>query len=722
MTASTKPDTRMHGQAVDDPVIPSQPQAGPTPTPPLSARERLARIAAQLLPSRLAPTSSGTTTTPTTQEFDYVIVGGGTAGAVLADRLTEDAGMSVAVIEGGPNDQGDERVLDLRRWMELLGSELDYGYATTEQPMGNSHIKHSRARVLGGCSGHNTLISFRPLREDLDGWAQHHGCPSWSAAQIQPFGDRLKLNTIPVAPQHRNHVVRDWVQAAHRATGAPLIDEGMNAHMAHRSAAEPFQSGVGFFDVSYDPYSGGRSSASVAYLHPIMPGGPRVRRNLHLFLETWASRLVFDSSEDAKQPGEKPLHATGVYVTDRHGHSFTLRAKREVILCAGAIDTPRLLLLSGIGPRAELERLGIRCVADVPGVGENLQDHPEAIIMWETRETPAETVMSSDAGLFLRILPRRGEVGSEEVPTEPTPHPGPDLMFHIYQTVWAEHTARLGFDVPEHAICMTPNIPRSQGRGKLSLASANPQDKPLLDFRYFEDADGYDAHVLVEGIKIARKIAQQPEFARHLVREIAPGPAIQSDAALSAYARSVAHTVYHPCATCKMGTLSRDALAVCDERDLRVRGTGNVRVVDASVFPVVPTVNPMLTVLQVAEAAAERIRSEVWAARWARQDQDRDRDREGEEERQQQHGAGQRPTTGRQARPEPAQAQVQQQQGRASTSSSSSRTTAGETLQLQAQAQTAPQLQRRDSDKRQRQQRQQQQQQQLAGVLLMPKK
>ncbi|KAL9935846.1 hypothetical protein V8E36_005423 [Tilletia maclaganii] len=617
-SSSTKPDTRMHGQAVEEPSSASQSDlSAATPPPPsytAAAMDRLSRLASQLLPARFSNGGSAGADI----EFDYVIVGGGTAGAVIADRLTEDSNLSVAVIEGGPSDQGNDRALDLRRWMEMLGSEFDYDYATTPQHRGNSHIKHSRAKILGGCSTHNTLISFRPLREDLDNWARHHGCPSWSAAQIQPYGDRLKVNAIPVAPQHRNHVARDWVEAASRATGAPILED-MNAHIVHGDANKPFRKGVGFFNISYDPASGQRSSASVAYLHPIMPGGPRMRKNLHLFLETWAHKLEFaEKGRDGAREG-KDRRATGVCVTDKYGHTFRLRAKHDIILCAGAIDTPRLLLLSGVGPSAELGQLGIPCEIDVPGVGENLQDHPESIIMWETRETPAETVMSSDAGLFLRVLPEQDGVG-QEGPVEPIPHPGPDLMFHIYQVVWAEHTARLGYPVPKHAICMTPNITRSLGRGKLSLRSSDPQEKPLLDFRYFEDEQGYDERILVEGLKIARKVAKEPIFARHLVREVAPGPSITSDADLSSYARAVAHTVYHPCGTCKMGDLARDPAAVVSEADLRLRGTSNVKVADASVFPQIPSVNPMLTVLQVAEAAAERIRMGLWRARWAAQD------------------------------------------------------------------------------------------------------
>lgn len=248
----------------------------------------------------------------------------------------------------------------------------------TEQPRGNSHILHSRAKVLGGCSSHNTLISFRPLNADLDDWASNRGCPSWSSTQFQPYGDRLKMNTIPVGPQQRNQVARDWVESASKATGAPII-EGMNSHIVHRNGLDERgptgESGVGFFDISYDPYDGSRSSASVAYLHPIMEGRNK-RGNLHLFLETWANELKFDEKDQKR--------IRSVDVTTKLGLKKSLIARREVILCAGAIDTPRLMLLSGLGPKNELEKLGIQSKHHLSGVGENLQDHPESIIMVST--------------------------------------------------------------------------------------------------------------------------------------------------------------------------------------------------------------------------------------------------------------------------------------------------------------------------------------------------
>ncbi|HEY3682572.1 MAG TPA: GMC oxidoreductase [Streptosporangiaceae bacterium] len=503
--------------------------------------------------------------------FDYVIVGGGTAGSVLAARLSEDPGVRVCVIEGGPSDAGDERVLNLRNWINLLGTELDYDYPTVEQPYGNSHIRHSRARVLGGCSSHNTLISFRPFAQDLDDWVAA-GATGWDPAAMGRYLDRIACEIAPVADKDRNPIARDFVTAASRALSVPVVDD---------FNAKPFADGAGFFSVAYQPRNGNRrSSASVAYLHPIMGTRP----NLTIMTETWASGLTFDGGT-----------ATGATVRHRDGTTEDVRAEREVILCAGAVDTPRLLLHSGIGPAGDLRALGIDVRADLPGVGENLLDHPESVIVWETDgPIPPESVMDSDAGLFVR---RDADDSGD---------PRPDLMFHFYQVPFCEHTSRLGYPVPAHGVSMTPNIPRARSRGRLWLTSADPSVKPALDFRYFTDPDGYDARTLVDGIRVAREVAAMEPLASWLVREVAPGPGVQDDDGISAYARSVAHTVYHPAGTCRMGAAD-DPLAVVGP-DLRVRGVGGLRIADASVFPSLPSPNPMVTVLMVGERAADLVR------------------------------------------------------------------------------------------------------------------
>ncbi|MEU1790713.1 GMC oxidoreductase [Streptomyces sparsogenes] len=496
--------------------------------------------------------------------FDYVVIGGGTAGSVIASRLTEDPDVRVAVIEGGPSDVDRPEVLTLRRWLGLLGGDLDYDYPTTEQPRGNSHIRHSRARVLGGCSSHNTLISFKPLPGDWDEWAKA-GADGWDAASMDPYFARLRNNIVPVDEKDRNAIARDFVEAARKALGVPRV-EGFNK--------QPFHEGVGFFDLAYHPEDNKRSSASVAYLHPFLD-----RPNLHLMLETWAYRIEVDESG----------RATGVRVRTKDGAELLVEAGREVLVCAGAVDTPRLLLHSGIGPRRDLEALGIPVVHDLPGVGENLLDHPESVIVWETDgPIPENSAMDSDAGLFVRRDPAAQ---------------GPDLMFHFYQIPFTDNPERLGYEKPEHGVSMTPNIPKPRSRGRLYLTSADPSVKPALDFRYFTDEEDYDGRTLVDGIRIAREVAKTEPLAGWLKREVCPGPEVTSDEELSEYARKVAHTVYHPAGTCRMGAVSDD-LAVVGP-DLRIRGLEGIRIADASVFPTMPAVNPMIGVLMVGEKCAE---------------------------------------------------------------------------------------------------------------------
>ncbi len=500
--------------------------------------------------------------------YDYVVVGGGTAGSVIASRLTEDPDVTVAVIEGGPTDIACPDVLILRRWLGLLGGDLDYDYPTTEQPRGNSHIRHSRARVLGGCSSHNTLISFKPLPGDWDEWAEA-GARGWDAASMDPYFARLRNNIVPVDEKDRNAIASDFVAAAQAALDVPRV-EGFNK--------APFHEGVGFFDLAYHPEDNKRSSASVAYLHPHIEAGDRP--NLTLLLETWAYRLELDADR-----------ATGVWVRAKDGTEQLVEASREVLVCAGAVDTPRLLMHSGIGPRGDLEALGIPVVHDLPGVGENLLDHPESVIVWETNgPIPDNSAMDSDAGLFVRRDPESR---------------GPDLMFHFYQIPFTDNPERLGYEKPAHGVSMTPNIPKPRSRGRLYLTSADPAVKPALDFRYFTDEGDYDGRTLVDGIKIARRVAAQEPLAGWLGREVCPGPEVTSDEEISEYARKVAHTVYHPAGTCRMGA-GDDELAVV-EKELRVRGLRNLRIADASVFPTMPAVNPMIGVLMVGEKCAEML-------------------------------------------------------------------------------------------------------------------
>lgn len=456
---------------------------------------------------------------------------------------------------------------------------------------GNSNIRHSRAKVLGGCSSHNTLISFRPFEHDCKIW-ESLGCTGWSFETFTRVLDNLRNTVQPVHARHRNQLCQDWVDSCSTALGIPVIED-FNLKIRNEGG---FKEGVGFFSVAYDPDTGNRSSASVAYIHPILRKEEQ-RPNLTILTDAWVSRVNVTGDT-----------VTGVNVTLQSGERVTLRAKKETIICAGAVDTPRLLLLSGIGPRGQLESLDIPVVKHIPGVGHNLRDHPESIIMWELNTpVPAnQTTMDSDAGIFLRReLPNAAGFDGEVA----------DIMMHCYQIPFCLNTARLGYDTPIDAFCMTPNIPRPRSRGQLYLTSKDPSVKPALDFKYFTDPEGYDAATIVAGLRAAREVAKQEPFKHWIKREVAPGPNVNTDEELSEYGRRVAHTVYHPAGTTKMGDL-KDKMAVVDSQ-LRLRGLKGVRIADAGIFPAMPTINPMLTVLGIGERAAEMIAEE---AGWRRRD------------------------------------------------------------------------------------------------------
>jgi len=283
--------------------------------------------------------------------------------------------------------------------------------------------------------------------------------------------------------------------------------------------------------------------------------------------------------------------ATGVQLRRDDGSRETLTAGAQVVLCAGAIDTPRLLLLSGIGPAAQLREHGIDVVSDVPGVGENLSDHPEGLVVWDAvRPIPPVAATDWDVTIMARLDP------DAEVP---------DLLAHVPLMTYAVHAETFGLELPDHSISMTPNVTRPRSRGRVGLSSPDPDAPPLIDYRYFTDPEGYDERVLLAGLRMARRVAATEPMASWVGRELFPGPEIVGDEALSEIARATHHTVYHVSCTCRMGAHD-DPLAVLDLQ-LRVRGVRNLTVADASAFPSLTTVNPVVTVLMLAERAAELI-------------------------------------------------------------------------------------------------------------------
>jgi choline dehydrogenase-like flavoprotein len=504
------------------------------------------------------------------QSFDYLVVGGGTAGCLLAARLSEDPDVTVGLIEWGPDDEYEPRARSIRRWAEMLEGEYDLDYRSVPQARGNSGIRQARMRILGGCSTANTMISWRPLTADLAEWVEQ-GATGWDAGTVHPYFERLQTPIVPVAQQDRNPMVADAVASAVSALGIPhrtaWNDGSLDAH------AE----GAGFFEVGYTPATNLRSSTSVHYLHAIRGD----RANLSILLGHRAERLLVENQQ-----------IVGV-AARAQGRRVDLRATREVLVCCGAIDSPRLLQLSGIGPRQVLETAGVPVVVDLPGVGENLMDHAEGLVVWEARQRPPATCASGwDGGALISV----------EGPAD-----RPDILMHFPVAAVADHAAANGAKLPEQIISIAPNVARPRSRGRVWITSSDPDAPPSIDYGYFTDPEGHDERMLVEGVRLARRIGTQEPFASWLGREVFPGPDITSDEHISAIARATHQTVYHVSGTCRMGA-DADPGAVL-RPDLTVRGVGGLRVVDASAFPQLVSTNPVVTIMLVAERAADLVRA-----------------------------------------------------------------------------------------------------------------
>lgn len=508
----------------------------------------------------------------TTSSYDVVVVGGGTAGALVATRLAEH-NHSVALVEWGPDDEHEPRARDLRLWDQMLEGEYDLDYRCKPNERGNSEIRLARLRILGGCSTANTMIAWRPLRADLEEWVSL-GAAGWDPDTVLPSYDRLRTPIHPVAQDDRNPYLADVVASAVTALGVP------HQECWNDGRIDDSPSGAGFFEVGYTPKTHLRSSTSIHYLHPARAAGagPEVLTGLR------AVRVLLSDDEIPT--------AYGVRVRDQDGVERDILS-RELVLSCGAIDTPRLLQLSGIGPREILDAAGVTVVVDLPGVGENLQDHVEGLVVWEARRQPPTTRASGwDAGAMVEL---EGDGR-------------PDVLMHFPVTPWAVHAERHleehGLEsLPDSIVSIAPNVARPLSRGRTWIESADDDAVPAIDYRSFTDPEGHDERMLVAGVRLARRVAEAEPMRSWLVREVFPGPQVQSDQDLSAIERATHQTVYHASGTCRMGSVD-DAMAVVDP-ELRVRGVRGLRVVDASVFPTLTSVNPVVTVMVVAEHAAD---------------------------------------------------------------------------------------------------------------------
>ncbi|MCR3719608.1 MULTISPECIES: GMC family oxidoreductase [Prauserella salsuginis group] len=508
-------------------------------------------------------------------QFDYVVVGGGSAGAAVASRLSEDPDVTVCLLEAGPSDVDDRNILELKRWMALLESGYDWDYLIEPQESGNSFMRHARARVLGGCSSHNSCIAFWAPAEDLDEW-ESMGLPGWGAKNVFPLYRRLETNDGPGEHHGRSGPVTIRSVPPNDPCGVALLEacEQQGIPTTEFNSGTTVTHGANWFQINARE-DGTRSSSSVSYLHPVMD-----RPNLQIRTGAWAKKVTFDGTR-----------ATGVqYLDEDQIHTRTVTARREVVLSTGAIDTPKLLMLSGIGPAEHLREFGVDVLVDSPGVGSTLQDHPEGVISWDAKQPMvSDSTQWWEIGIFTRT-----EDGLDR----------PDLMFHYGSVPFDMHTVRQGYPTSENAFCLTPNVTRARSSGTVRLRSRDFRDKPAVDPKYFTHP--HDMRVMTEGIKLARRIAEQPAMRDWAGTELFPGPDVRTDDEIADYIQRTHNTVYHPAASVPMGAEADKPL---DER-LRVKGVHGLRVADASAMPFLVAVNPNITTMAIGEKCSDMLKAD----------------------------------------------------------------------------------------------------------------
>ncbi|CAN5570722.1 GMC family oxidoreductase N-terminal domain-containing protein [soil metagenome] len=512
---------------------------------------------------------------PSEDVFDYVIAGGGTAGCVLAARLSEDPTVTVCLIEAGPSDVGDNNILVLSEWMHLLDSGYDWDYPVEPQEKGNSFLRHARAKVLGGCSSHNSCIAFWPPAEALDDW-EAMGATGWGAKDVHRYVKRLERNDAD-GDHGRDGPVRLRDVPPDDPCGAAVLEAAAKVGLptVAFNRGSTVVNGAGWFQINAAE-DGTRMSTSHAYLHPIL----ETRTNLEVRTDSWVSEVLFDEAGTATGVRYQRPDLTGYDV---------VRARREVVLTAGAIDTPKLLMLSGIGPAQHLAEFGIPVRVDSPGVGSNLDDHVEGLVFWEaSRPMVTTSTQWWEIGLFAST-----DAGLTQ----------PDLMMHYGSVPFDMNTLRWGYPTTDNGFCLTPNVTQGKSRGTVRLRSRDFRDRAKVDPRYFTDPEGHDEQVMLAGIRLARRIAEQEPLRSWIARELAPGPDAVTDDELIDYMHKTHNTVYHPAATARMGAAD-DPMAVLDPQ-LRVKGVQGLRVVDASAMPKLPAVNPNITVMTMAEKCAD---------------------------------------------------------------------------------------------------------------------
>lgn len=523
---------------------------------------------------------------------DFIIVGGGAAGCVLANRLSEDPANSVLLLEAGGKDW-HPLIHMPAGFAKMTRGIASWGWSTVPQ----RHMKdrifwYTQAKVIGGGSSINAQIYTRGNARDYDAWASEEGCEGWSYREVLPYFKRAENNqryandyhsyggplgvSNPIAPLP---ICEAYFRAA-QEMGIPFNPDFNGAT----------QEGVGYYQLTQKDAK--RSSAAIAYLRPIAS-----RKNLTVRTGVLVTRIVVENGR-----------AIGVEIVEKPGaRPRILHAEREVIISSGAIGSPKLLMQSGIGPADHLKSIGITPIHDLPGVGSNMQDHLDLFVIAEctgdhTYDNYAKLHRTAWAGIQYLLL-KKGPAASSLFETggfwyaDPTAG-WPDVQFHLGLGSGIEAGVE---KLKNPGVTLNSAYLRPRSRGTVRLASADPAAMPLIDPNYW--ADPHDREMSIRGLRLAREIMRQAALKPYVLREVLPGPSLESDDDLFDYACRTAKTDHHPVGTCRMG---QDAMSVVTP-DLKLRGIEALRVCDASVMPRVPSSNTNAPTIMVGEKGADLI-------------------------------------------------------------------------------------------------------------------